>query len=150
MKFRNQQLLVSAIGAALIVPLELFLGVMFTFTFTNHESAWAWAFDFIAFWCQIPGILISFFTPRLAAAWMLLCITISICIGIAFEFFVSTSGPGSHLNAFIWLEVAPSLLRTVAIFWGMPLLFALLLARRPRTPGHPHDNNSSLENESFS
>lgn len=147
MKFRNQQLLVSAIGAVLIIPLELFLGVMFTFAFTSHESGWAWAFDLISFWSQIPGIALSFLKPRFAAAWMLLCLAISICIAITFEIVVSYSGAGAGPNSLTWLEAAPSLLRTAAIFWGVPLLFGLLLARGPRTPHHPYRDESGLENE---
>ena len=147
MKFRYQQLLISAIGAALIIPLEFFLGVMFTFSFTNHESTWAWAFDIISFWSQIPGIVMSFFTPRIAAAWMLVSLAISICIGIAFEIFVSYSGLSAGPNAFKWLEFAPRLLKTAAIFWGVPLVFALLLARRSRTPNSSHRDPSELESD---
>lgn len=142
MKFRHQQLLVSAIGAVLIIPLELFLGVMFTFPFTGNESAWAWIFDFISFWTQIIGIIMSFFKPRIAAAWMLLCLASSVSIGIIFELKMSYSGNTFHPSASQWLKFAPSLLRTAAIFWGIPLLFALLLARKPPSFNRAHSDVS--------
>ena len=38
LRFRQKQLLISAIGAALILPSDLFLGVMFTFSFRTMKA----------------------------------------------------------------------------------------------------------------
>jgi hypothetical protein len=127
--FRQQQLLISAIGAALILPAYFFLGVMFTFGFKAGDSAWAWVFDLIAFWSQIGGIVGSFFKPRVAARWMLVCIWISVALAVGF-LIKSGYAPGArHLSAAEWMGFLPRMLKTAAFFWGLPLIFALLLSR---------------------
>jgi hypothetical protein len=128
-RLRQQQLLISAIGAAIILPSDLFLGVMFAFSFRAGESAWAWGFDLIAFWSQIIGIIASFFKPRLAAGWMLACIGISVLIGIGFEVKSSYAPDARHVKAAEWLGTLPAIMKTAGFFWGVPLICALLLIR---------------------
>jgi hypothetical protein len=137
-RFRQQQLLISAIGAALILPSDLFLGVMFTFSFRAGESAWAWGFDLIAFWSQIVGIVVSFFKPRLAAGWMLACIGISVLIAVGFEIKSGYAPDARHLSAAEWMGFLPAILKNSGFFWGLPLIFALLLiSRDPSTQNQP-------------
>lgn len=136
--FRAVQLVISTVGTVLIVPWGTFLGVMFTFSFRADESLWAWAFDLTAFWSQVLGILASFFKPRLAALWMLLNIVISVLMAIGFEIKQGFAPDARHLSGIEWLKLSPVILKQAGMFWGLPLIFALILLRRtfPRTVPH--------------
>jgi hypothetical protein len=136
--FRAVQLVISTVGTVLIIPWGTFLGVMFTFSFRADESLWAWAFDLTAFWSQVLGILASFFKPRLAALWMLLNIVISVLMAIGFEIKQGFAPDTRHLSGIEWLKLSPVILKQAGMFWGLPLIFALLLLRRtfPRTVPH--------------
>ena len=113
-----------------------FLGVMFTFGFQGGESAWAWAFDLIAFWSQIGGIVGSFFKPQVAARWMLVCIGISVALAVGF-LIKSSYAPGArHLSFAEWMGSSAQDAEDFAFFWGLPLIFALLLIRDD--PSKPH------------
>jgi hypothetical protein len=129
-RFRLGQLVVSTVGTILIIPWNTFLGVMFTFSFRADESLWAWAFDVTAFWSQIIGILASFFKPRLAAVWMLLNIVISVLMAIGFEVKMSFAPDARQLSPMEWVRDCPVFLKEAGAFWGIPLVFALLLPRR--------------------
>jgi hypothetical protein len=128
--FRAKQLIVSLVGAVLFVPRDLFFGEAFAFSFGAQSSPWAWAFDLTAFWGQLLGILISFFKPRLGGACILATIIASIAIRLSVQVAV-IYGP-ARWSAAMWLNAAPGLLKTAALFWGGPLVLALLLLRRAR------------------
>lgn len=131
---RKWQLIISIIGTILIVPWCLFLGVMFTFAFRSDESRWAWAFDLIAFWSQIPGVLFSFLKPRLSALWMLLCVGVSMLMGIGFEIKSAYAPNARHLSSAEWISDLPILLKESFYFWGLPVVVALLLLTIGRQP----------------
>ena len=124
---RQLQLFFSSVGALLIVPWGLFMGVMFTFSFRENESPWVWGFDALTFWSQIAAILFSFLKPRLAAFWMLANIVASLSIGIGFEV-QSFLAPGArHLGTPDWAAFLPALAYDCAVFWGLPAAFAVML-----------------------
>lgn len=136
MPFRMQQMAVSAIGALLLLPTDLFMGGMFSFAFAARESLWAWLFDLTAFWCQILGILASFFKPRLAGLWMLLNIAVSIAIAAGFALRNASGTAEAHANGLQWFAAVPVFLKTAGWFWAAPLALALLLLRpAPRGEG---------------
>ena len=83
--FRVKQLIVSTIGALLLLPLDFFFGGIFAFSFGAQESLWAWIFGLTAFWFQIFGILLSFFKPRPAAIWILANIAVSCFVRFAVQ-----------------------------------------------------------------
>jgi hypothetical protein len=129
--------MVSTVGTILIIPWGTFLGAMFTFSFRADESLWAWAFDLTAFWSQILGILASFIKPRLAAIWMLLNIGLSVLMAIGFEVKQGFAPDAQHLSGMEWIKLSPVILKQAGLFWGIPLIFALLLLRRnPSQNGH--------------
>jgi len=130
LNYRAQQLVVSAIGALLLLPLDFFMGGIFSFSFAARDSVWAWAFGLTAFWGQIFCVLASFFKPRTAAACMLVDVGISCCIWLGCGMAARTSGLGvARLSASYWMNYAPGLLPTAALFWAAPMAFAMLLLR---------------------
>ncbi len=127
--YRGRQLLVSLIGALILLPLDFFMGGLFSFSFGAQNSLWAWAFGLTAFWGQIICILTSFFRPRVAAVWMLLNVAASSSILLGCEM-ARNSGHGlASLSKYSWLEYAPGLAQAAAFFWIAPMIFALLLLR---------------------
>lgn len=128
LSLRAQQLVVSLIGALLIIPLDLFFGGMFSFSY-GAQSVWAWLFDLTAFWFQILGILVSFFKPRVAAAWMLLNIGLSIFIGLLVEVRLAHREGLIHPTISEWLRSTPGYVKTAGLFWLAPVVMALLLLR---------------------
>ncbi len=136
-RFRVVQIVISTVGTIFIIPWGTFLGVMFTFSFKADESLWAWAFDLTVFWSQILGILASFIKPRLAAIWMLLNIVISVLMAIGVEVKLGFVPDARHLSATEWFKISPVLLKQAGLFWGIPLVFALLLLRRGRSQNDP-------------
>jgi len=135
LSFRHQQIVVSVIGLILILPLDTFLGTMFVFSLSARDSLWVVAFDLIAFWSQIPGIIMSFFKPRIAAGWMLVSIGISVVIGIGFEVNSACAPDARHLTIAEWIQDVPVILKEASFFWGIPMIFALLLLRKgPSAP----------------
>jgi hypothetical protein len=127
--YRKRQLLISAIGALLIVPWGMFLGAMFTFSFRSNESPGAYAFDIITFWSQVAAILFSFLKPRIAAIWMLMSVGVSVLIGMGFDIQSSYAPNAYHLNAAQWIATLPGTTKIAATFWGLPIIFALLLLK---------------------
>lgn len=127
--FRAKQLIVSTIGALLLLPLDFFFGGIFAFSFGAQESLWAWIFGLTAFWFQIFGILLSFFKPRTAALWMLANIAASAFVQLAAQGHTIYGLAAPRLNAARWLPIAPSPVELAIFFWATPLLFALLLLR---------------------
>jgi hypothetical protein len=132
-------MVVSTVGALLIVPWGLFFGVMFTFAFGANESAWAWGFDIVSFWFQIPAVIVSFFRPRIAAWWMLANVLASVLMGMWFEIH-----DASHLVVSEWISTLLPLLKTCIWFWGLPTLFAVLLLMAERNRLY-----STVEGEGF-
>jgi hypothetical protein len=127
--FRARQLIVSTIGALLLLPLDLFFGGVFAFSFGARESLWGWIFGLTAFWFQIFGIFLSFFKPRPAAVWMLANIGASCLIRVGAEIH-GVYGPfAAGVHSSPWLPYAPSVIKLVGVFWAAPLLLALLLLR---------------------
>jgi hypothetical protein len=114
-----QQCIISMVGALFIIPTSLFFGGMFSFAFGTQQSLGGWLFGLTAFWCQILGIVASFFKPRLAAVWMLLNIAVSILV----------SAGTMHLSMTAWLRACPGYLKATSFFWAGPLVVALLLLR---------------------
>jgi len=127
--FRTKQLIVSTIGALLLLPLDFFFGGIFAFSFGAQESLWAWIFGLTAFWFQIFGILLSFFKPRTAALWILANITASAFVQLAPQGHAIHWLAVPQLNTAHWLPIAPSPIELALFFWAPPLLFALLLLR---------------------
>lgn len=136
--FRGKQLIVSAIGALLFVPMDMFFGEMFAFRFAAQTSPWAWAFALATFWGQLLGILISFFKPRLGGACILASIAASLAIRLSVQV-AAIYGP-AHWSAPMWLHAAPELLRKAGLFWAAPLVLALLLLR-----SEPPEEQASAE-----
>lgn len=138
LSFRAQQWIVSAVGALFIIPTSLFFGGMFSFAFGTQQSLGAWLFGLTAFWFQILGILASFFKPRLAAAWMLLSLGLSlfICAATEWRWEHHAGRPVSGLSE--WLRDGPGYLKTTWFFWIAPLFVALLLLR-PAPPAGDAD-----------
>lgn len=125
--FRSKQLIVSAVGALLFVPLDMFFGEAFAFLFGAQTSPWAWAFDLAAFWGPLMGILISFFKPRIGGLWILVSITASVALQLSVR---AGAIPGAaRWSATAWLHAASGLPRIAELFWTAPLLLAFLLLR---------------------
>ncbi|HMD21783.1 MAG TPA: hypothetical protein VKH40_15770 [Alloacidobacterium sp.] len=103
--------------------------MMFTFSFRSSESLWAWGFDIAAFWVQIPAVLLSFFKPRLAALAMLTGVGTSMLMGLGFEIKNSYAPDAHHLTGTEWAKVFPIVVKECALFWSLPILFAILLLR---------------------
>ena len=141
--FRYQQLIVSVIGLIIILPLDTFLGAMFVFSLSARDSLWVVAFDLIAFWSQIPGIIVSFFKPRLGAGWMLVNIGISVVIGIISEVNSAYAPDALHLTISGWIKDVPVMLKEATFFWGIPMIFALLLLRKE--PSARRESTTSVE-----
>jgi len=129
---KHQLILIIVIGALLIIPWGVFVGVMFTFTFRNHESIWAWIFDLLTFWCQVLGVIVSFVKPRAAAIWMLTALTASASLAITYEVRDTYASSARHIIASQWITVLPSILKAAFFLYGIPLLFALLVLRVTR------------------
>lgn len=127
--FRMQQLIVSIVGAIFIIPSSLFFGGMLSFSFGAQQSVGAWLFGLTAFWCQILGILASFFKPRLAAAWMLLNLALALLVSVATELRWERHMGILHLSMSDWLQGCPSYLKATRFFCAAPLVIALLLLR---------------------
>ncbi len=127
--FRVKQLIVSTIGALLLLPLDFFFGGIFAFSFGAQESLWAWIFGLTAFWFQIFGILLSFFKPRPAAIWILANIAVSCFVRFAVQVNTVYGLAAMRLNSSQWLPYVPSVLKLAIVFWAAPLLLALLLLR---------------------
>lgn len=127
LKPRHVQLLVGGLGAILIVPWAVFMGVMFTFAFRSDESLWAWVFDIISFWCQVPAILLSFLKPRIGAYWLLANTAVSVLFGLVFQIESALKPDARSLSAVDWIKILPQLAKSSFWFWGLPILFALLL-----------------------
>jgi len=112
---------------------------MFTFAFRSDESLWVWAFDIISFWCQVPAILLSFLKPRLGAYWLLANAAVSILMGLGFQIESAYQPDARHPGAVEWFQILPRLVKVCAWFWGLPILFALLLlmaVRGQKPTGH--------------
>lgn len=127
--FRIQQWIVSTIGAFLFLPVYFFLGGLFSFSFAASDSMWAWGFNLTAFWCQIFGILASFFKPRVAAAWMLVHIALSVVMLLGCATETATRTGTAAFVAVQWMKTAPGVLRLAFVFWAAPLALAFLLLR---------------------
>lgn len=136
LSFRARQTLVSIIGAIIIIPLSLHFGGSISFSFGVRESLWAWLFALTAFWLQIFAILTSFFKPRLAAAWMLLNIALSIAIGLVAHVRSGYHPDLAHFSLAQWFGSAPAYLKTAGLFWTAPLLLALFLLRTEPAANH--------------
>ncbi len=143
--YRKRHLIISAIGALLIGPWGILLGAMFTFSFRSNESPWAYAFDVVTFWSQVAAILFSFIKPRIAAIWMLLSVGVSVLIGLGFEIQSAYAPNAYHLNAAQWIATLPGTAKTSATFWGLPIIFALLLLNTVRR----HNSPVSIENSTL-
>lgn len=127
--FRMQQFLISIAGAIFIVPTSLFFGGMLSFAFGTQQSLGAWLFSLTAFWCQILGVLASFFKPRLAAVWMLLNLVLAVLVSLATELRWQHRAGILHLGWGEFFRSCPDYLKSTWFFWAAPLLVALLLLR---------------------
>lgn len=127
LSFKARQTLISIIGAIIIIPLSLHFGGAISFSFGVRESLWAWLFALTAFWLQIFATLTSFFKPRLAAAWMLLNIALSIAIGLAAYGRAAYDTGLTRFTVAQWFGSTPGYLKAAGLFWTAPLLLALFL-----------------------
>ena len=129
LSFRMQQCIVSMVGALFIIPSSLFFGGMFSFAFGTQQSLGGWLFGLTAFWCQILGIVASFFKPRLGAVWMLLNLALSILVSAATEVHWLHHAGALHAGVDEWLRACPVYLKATWFFWAGPLVVSVLLLR---------------------
>lgn len=129
LSFRMQQCFVSMVGALFIIPSSLFFGGMFSFDFGTHQSLGGWLFGLTAFWCQILGVVASFFKPRLAAVWMLLNLALSVLVSAATEAHWLHRAGTLNWSLAEWVRACPAYLKTTWFFWAAPLVVAILLLR---------------------
>ncbi len=62
---------------------------------------------------------------------MLLCIGIGLVIGAVFQVSQGFQAGTQHLGVIDWLKIAPLFVGMAAEAWAIPLIFALLLIRKP-------------------
>jgi uncharacterized membrane protein YraQ (UPF0718 family) len=127
MRFRlSQNKTLALLGCLLVIPSEWFLFFGFTFSLTGRESLWTGAFILFAFLLNIPAVLLSWFSLRLSAYWMLANMAVSMTIGAGFQLRnylespLGTENPTSNL-----LSLFAGSIGEIVLLWFAPGVFAL-------------------------
>lgn len=122
--------ILSLFGMVVVIPWDLLIAFGFTFRSASNIPTSDWLFVWITFYLSVPAVLLSWFSPRWAARWMLLNTALSAIIVAQRElqWLLGYKRAPYALTMPLPIALFFELVSMIVFFWGPNLVFGVGLA----------------------